>query len=140
MADVIRTVQYFKLAVSDKPGKATRALGALRDARVNLLAFSGFPQGRRAQLDFVPSDPAAFKAAAKQAKLKVKGPKTCFLVEGDDRQGAGAKLTARLADAKINITALQAVVTGAGRYGVIFWVKSRDVKKAAKALGLAEPA
>ena len=72
--------------------------------------------------------------------MKVKGPKTCFLVEGDDRRGAGAKLTARLTDAKINITALQAVSSGGRRYGAILWVKSRDVKKAAKALGLAEPA
>ncbi len=134
--DTIRTVQYFKMGSPDKPGESARTLGVLRDAGVNLLAFSGFPRGRRAQLDFVPADPAAFKAAAKQAKLKVKGPKMCFLAEGDDRPGAGADLTARLASAKINITALQAVAAGAGRYGAILWVKPRDVKKAAKALGI----
>ena len=136
MADTIRTAQYFKLAVPDKPGECTRTLGMLRDAGVNLLAFSGFPRSRRAQLDLVPTDPVAFKAAAKQDKLKAEGPKTCFLVEGDDRQGAGAELTARLAEAKINITALQAVAAGLGRFGAIFWVKPRDVRKAAKALGI----
>lgn len=136
MADTIRLAQYFKMGAADKPGESARALAQLRDAGVNLLAFSGFPRNRRAQLDFVVSDAAAFKAAAKQAKLKVQGPKACFLVEGDDRPGAGAELTARLADAKINITALQAVSAGAGRYGVILWVKPRDVKKAAKAFGV----
>lgn len=136
MADTIHTAQYFKMTAPDKAGEAARALGALRDAGVNLPAFSGFPRGRRAQLDFVVSDAAAFKAAAKQAKLKVQGPKTCFLVEGDDRPGAGAALTEKLASAKINIVALQAVSAGAGRYGAILWVKPRDVKKAAKALGI----
>ena len=136
MADTIRTAQYFKMTAPDKAGEAARALAALRNAGVNLLAFSGFPRGRRAQLDFVVSDAAAFKAVAKQAKLKVKGPKACFLIEGDDRPGAGADLTGRLAAAKVNITALQAVSAGAGRYAAILWVKPSDVKKAARALGI----
>lgn len=136
MTDQIRITQYFKVAVPDKPGEGARTLTALRNAGVNLDAFSGFPRNRRAQLDFVPSDPVAFKAIAKQAKLKVKGPKMCFLAEGEDRPGAGAALMGRLADAKINVTAIQAVCAGAGRYGATFWVKPRDVKKAAKALGI----
>jgi hypothetical protein len=136
MADTIRLAQYFKMKTSNKAGKGASVLAPLRDAKVNLLAFSGFPLKRRAQLDFVPSNPAAFKTAAKKAKLKVRGPKTCFLVEGDDRPGAGARLMARLADAKINVTSLQAISAGGGRYGAILWVKPRDVRKAAKALGI----
>jgi hypothetical protein len=46
----------------------------LKESGVNLVAFSAFPEGRRAQLDFIPADPAAFKQAAKQAKWKVVGP------------------------------------------------------------------
>jgi hypothetical protein len=42
----------------------------------------------------------------------------------------------KLADAKINVTAIQAVTAGMGRYGAIFWVKPRDTNKAAKALGV----
>lgn len=137
MPDTIRTAQYFKIETPDKPGESARTLGALRDAGVNLLAFSGFPRGRRAQLDFVLSDPAPFKAAAKQAKWKIAGPKTCFVVEGDDRPGALVDLASRLASANINITALQAVCAGEGRYGALFWVKARDVKKTAKVLGVA---
>jgi len=79
------------------------------------MAFSGFPRARRGQLDFVPVDAAAFKDAAKQARVKVEGPKTCFLAEGDDRRGAGAELMAKLAEAKINVTALQAICAGNGR-------------------------
>jgi hypothetical protein len=137
MADYVRIASYFKMAAPDKAGEGARALSRLRDAGVNLMAFSGFPRNRRAQLDFVPVDPMAFKAVAKQAKLKVLGPKACFLAEGDDRPGAGAELMSRLAEAKINVTALQAISAGAGRYGAIFWVKPRDVKKVAKLFSIA---
>ena len=136
MADSVRIASYFKMAAPDKPGEGASALGRLRDAGVNLLAFSGFPRNRRAQLDFVPVDPIAFKSVAKEAKLKVLGPKVCFLAEGDDRPGAGAELLSRLAEAKVNVTALQAISAGSGRYGAIFWVKPRDVKKVAKLLGI----
>jgi len=136
MADSVRIASYFKMAAPDKPGEGASALGRLRDAGVNLLAFSGFPRNRRAQLDFVPVDPIAFKSVAKEAKLKVLGPKVCFLAEGDDRPGAGAELLSRLAEAKVNVTALQAISAGSGRYGAIFWVKPRDVKKVAKLFGI----
>lgn len=135
MAETLRTVDYFYVTVPNKPGEGARTLGVLRDAGVNLLAFSGFPEGRGAQLDFVPENPAAFRAAARAAKWKVTGPKRAFLVEGDDRVGAGAALMGKLAEAKINVTAIDAVCAGGGRYGVILWVAPRDVKRAATVLG-----
>ena len=51
--------------------------------------------------------------------------------------GALADLLAKLAEAKINITATDAVCAGADRFGMILWVKPRDVKRAAKAFGIA---
>jgi len=135
MAETIRIVDYFYTEVPDKPGEAARILGQLRDAGVYLLVFSGFPKGRKAQLDFVAPDAAAFKAAAKKAKLKLVGPKKAFVIYGDDRVGVGAELLGKLATAKVNVTATQAIVAGADRFGMILWVKARDVKKAAKVLG-----
>lgn len=135
MADTIQRVQYFYSEVPDKPGEGAKILRMLQEEGINLLALSGFPKGRRAQIDLIPADPAALKAAAKKAKLKLKGPKTGFLVQGDDRVGAVADLVAKLAEAKINITAVDAVSAGFGRYGAILWVKPRDVRKAAELLG-----
>lgn len=136
MADQIRTAQYFKVPIGDKPGELTRMLTPLREAGVNLLAVHAFPRNRRTQVDLVPEDPAAFKNTAKSLKWKPQGPKVCFLVEGDDRPGAMADLTAQLASAKINITAMTGRSSGQGRFGAILWVKARDVKKAAKVFGL----
>ena len=137
MADQIRTAQYFKIPIGDKPGELARMLAPLRDAGVNLLAVHAFPRNRRTQVDVVPEDVTAFKNAAKPFKLKLQGPKICFLVEGDDRPGALADLTRQLALTKINITAVTGRSAGQGRFGAILWVKARDVRRASKAFGIA---
>jgi hypothetical protein len=136
MADTVRLVEYYYITAPDKAGEGARALNTLKAAGVNLVAFSGFPQGRRAQLDFIPADPVAFRQAAKKAKWKVVGPKRGFLVQGEDRVGAVADLLERLGTAKINVTAIDAVCVGDGRYGAMFWVAPKDVKKAAALLGV----
>ena len=135
MAEAVRLLDYFYAEVSDKPGEGARVLGAFQDAGVNLVAFHAFPAGRRAQLDFVPSDPAAFRTAAKRAGLKIVGPKKAFVIDGDDRVGALVNSFAKLGAAKINVTAASAVTAGAVRFGAILWVKPRDVKRAAKVMG-----
>jgi len=137
MTETIRLVDYYYIETPDKPGEAVRILDQLRHAGVFLLAFSGFPKGRRAQLDFVPANAPAFRAAARTAGWKAVGPKKCFLVYGEDRVGVVADLLATLAEAKINLTATQAIMAGADRFGMILWVNPKDVKKAAKALGAA---
>jgi hypothetical protein len=136
MPDTVRLVDYYYVTIADKPGEGARVLSHLRNAGVNLLAAHGFPSGRRSQMDLVPADAGALKAAAKQARWKVTGPKKALLVEGDDRVGALVDYFSRLGAAKVNITASSAIVAGMGRFGAIIWVKGRDVKKAAKALGV----
>jgi hypothetical protein len=135
MADMVKRVDYFYIQVPDKPGEGARALSVLQEAGVNLLAFSGFPEGRRAQLDFVPEDPAAFKQVAKAAGWKVTGPKRAFLVQGEDRVGAIADIVQKLSEARVNIVAIDAVCAGGGRFGAILWVDPRAFVRAGKLLG-----
>jgi hypothetical protein len=137
MADTARLVEYFYVMAPQKPGVGASLLAELRQAGVNLLAFTGFPSGRGAQVDFVPENSAAFRAAAKKAKWKLTGPKRALLLEGDDRPGVIAEIMQKLADAKLNVTAIDALCAGAGRYGAILWVAPRDVTKAARILGAA---
>ena len=137
MADTIRIAQYFYVEIPNQPGVGAAMLATLRDAGVNLLAFSGFPSGRKAQIDFVPENAEAFRAAAKAAKWKLVGPKKVFLISGADRAGAVAELLTRLAQAQINVTAVDAVCASGGAFGAILCVEQRDVAKAAKALGAA---
>ena len=135
MADTVQRVEYFYVQVPNKAGEGARHLTALSEAGINLLAFSGFPEGRGSQLDFVPVDPAAFRGFAKRSKWKLTGPKRAFLLSGDDRIGVIGEVHGKLAAAKINVTAVDAVCAGAGRYGAILWVAGRDYKRATTLLG-----
>jgi prephenate dehydratase len=135
MSDTVRKVDYFYVVVPDRPGEGARVLSALAAEGINLLAFSAFPSARRSQLDLVPEDSAAFKLAAKKLKLKLSPRKTGFLLQGDDRVGAMNETLGKLAGAKINITAMEAVSAGGGRYGAIFWVKPEAVARCARVLG-----
>ena len=101
------------------------------------MAFSGFPEGRKSQLDFIASDGPALVKAAKKAGLEIGKKKTAFLVEGEDRVGAVAAIARTLAEAGINIVSMQAICAGQNRYGGLLWVKPEDVRKAAKLLAAA---
>jgi len=137
MAENIRRVEYYYVVVKDKPGSGAAVLGPLQEAGVNLLAYLGFPAGRgKSQIDLVPENPAVFKYAAQKAGLKLSRAKRAFLVDGDDRIGAVADLTRRLAEAKVNVTAACAAGSGGGRYGMILCVPTASYGKAAKVLGV----
>ena len=86
MTDVIRKVDYFKALVPDRAGEGARILSALLGEGINLLAFTGFPRGRKTQLDFVPEDGPAFRKAARKAGLEVT-KNAAFLVQGEDTSG-----------------------------------------------------
>jgi hypothetical protein len=137
MADGIRKVGYFYFDVEDKPGEGARVLGKLKDAQVNLLAFTAFPSGSgRAQITVVPEKADAFVAASRAAGLTHAEKKECFLVQASDRVGAVFEVLKPLADARINVTASSACSAGGGNYGMIVFVKQPDLPAASKALGL----
>ena len=130
----VRKSSYYSMKVPQRPGAGAQLLAALKAAKVNLLAFTGFPASGGAQVDFIPKDNARFMQAARKAKLKVSGRKTVFLAQGEDRVGALTQVLGRLARAKINVVSLQAVTAGKGRYGAMFWVKAKDVGRASRVL------
>ena len=131
----VRKVDYFVMQVRNRAGEGARLLKALKKHDVGLLAFSAFPQGSGAQVDFVPEDSSAFLAAAKALDWRVSARKLGFLVHGRDKTGALTGVLARLGKAGINVTAIDGVSAGKRRFGAIFWVPSAEVAKAAKVLG-----
>jgi hypothetical protein len=138
MPDEIKRVDYYYASVPNKPGEGARILTALRDAGVNLLGVSAFPHGLRlSQLDLIPEDSTACAKAARSAGLNLSAKKSGFLIQGEDRPGAVAEVVKRLAEANINVTSVQVFCAGSGRYGGMLWVKAPDLRKAAKALGIA---
>jgi prephenate dehydratase len=134
MADTIRKSDYFAIQVPNRPGAGARLLAGLKAEGVNLIAFTGFPNGRNAQIDLVPERTATLRRAAKKLKLRLGKRKTCFVIRGDDRVGALATTMQRLAAARINVTAIDAATAGKGRYGAVFWVKPQNVARARRLL------
>ena len=135
MSNTLRKVDYFYVMLPNRAGQGAKVMTALAAEGVNLLAFSGFPSGGKAQLDLMPENSAKFRKAAKKLGLKVSKRKTGFLYHGDDRVGAMTKILDKLAAAKVNVVAVDAVTSGKGRFGAIFWVKATAVAKASKLLG-----
>jgi len=134
MTHRVRKVNYCKLMVPSRAGQALRILEALRDGGVNLLAFTGFPAGGRAQIDLISDDMAGVRRVAGKHGWRPSPSKRGFLVQGDDEVGAVARVVAKLADAGISMTAMDAVSAGRGRYGMILWVKPAHYGRAARAL------
>ena len=135
MADRVRAVDYYHIRMPDKPGAGAGILALFRKERVSFNAVHAFPDGKRVQVDFVPKDGRKFLRVARKAKLKVSKKKNAFMVEGTDRAGALARVLEMTAGEEINVTAVTAVSGGKGRFGAIFWVKPKDYRRAAKALG-----
>lgn len=135
MANRIRKADYFSMQVPNRAGVGVQLLKGLRDQGVNLLAFTGFPNGRTAQVDLIPENTASLRRAAKKLNLKLGQKKTVFLLQGDDRVGALVTVLEKLAAARISVTAMDAACAGKGRYGAIFWVKPKLVTRAARLIG-----
>jgi hypothetical protein len=135
VADVVRKVEYFSIVVPNTAGKAFGVLSALVSSGVDLLACVGTQRGRRAQIDVVPADAKRFKAAVKKAGLTFTPEKSGFMIQGKDRSGALTDHLKKLGDSEINVTGIEGLSAGEGRWGAIIWVGHEDVRRAARVLG-----
>ncbi len=136
MADSVRKVRYSYVIVPNRTGTGAAVLDRVREAGVNLVAYSGFPgAGGKAQIDLVTDDLAGLRRAAKKGGWRLSSAKKGVLFQGDDRVGAVHRHLAKLAKAKVSVVAADAVAAGKGRYGMILWVKAKDYARAARALG-----
>ena len=131
-----KTINYFSVVVANKSGEASKVLGALKEAGVNLVGFWGYPiKGKKAVLDVAPEDAKAFQKVVKKLGLESSAKKQAIFAAGDDTVGALLEVTSKITAAGINIHAAQAISSGAGRYGAFIQVDEDDFKKAKKAAG-----
>jgi hypothetical protein len=131
----VRKVHYCYVTVPNRPGQGANVLGVLKDAKVNLTAYAGFPtSGGKAQLDLVATSITPIRRIASRNGWRLSKPKKGFLIQGADRPGAVHRHVQRLAQQRINVTAADAVAAGKGRYGMLLWVKNKDYGRAARAL------
>lgn len=134
MVDTVRKVEHFSTLVPNRPGQAFKVLSTLVSAGIDLLACTGTPRGRRAQIEVVPEDSRKLRAAARKAGLEFEARRTGYFIRGTDRPGALASHLAKLAAREIDVTGIDALTAGKGRWAAIIWVAPRDVASATKAL------
>lgn len=135
MLERVKHVEYYYTIVANRPGEARKLLDFLSERTVNLLAFHAYPAGAgKTQIDLFPEDPEVLQAAAKDAGIPLVGPRTAFLLQGEDRIGALYDVHLKLANAGINVEACSGVVDGSGRFGYLIWVAPEDLEETSRVL------
>lgn len=137
MAHTIRRVEYFHTTVQDRPGEALKALSALADLGIDLLAFTAIPAGMlQTQLTIFPADAMKLSSHGARAGLTLEGPHPALLVHAENVPGDLVAIHERLYEADVNVYQSTGVSGGSGRYGYIIHVRPSEFEKAAQALGV----
>ncbi len=131
----ISKATYFKASLEDKPGALLNIVQELKAKNIGLCGLWGYAtHDGKGELYALPKDASKLKRLWKTKRILMEEG-TCFWITGADRTGALVKHLEALAKAGVNLTATDAVGIG-GKFASIIWVKPKDVKKAAKALGV----
>ena len=137
MTEAVQRGEYYYTTVDNEPGVLYRLLDHFQEKGVGFFAFTAFPLAdNQSQLDFFPIDVDEFLDAAKEAGLDLIGPKSAFVVQGEDATGALVSYHQRLSEAGINVHAANGVSDGSGGFGYVLWVNPEDFDEAAKHVGL----
>ncbi|MBM4162759.1 MAG: hypothetical protein FJ217_16905 [Ignavibacteria bacterium] len=127
-------VKFFKINLENKPGALLKILSELKAKNMGLSGLWGFAtRSEQAELYVVPKNPEKVRSLWTSSGLLVEEG-TGFWLKGTDRTGALVAHLASLADAGVNIDAIDAVAVS-GKFGSFIWVAPADIEKAAKALG-----
>ena len=117
------------LTLESKPGVLARIARALADAGVNITGLCAAEAAGRGKIRLVVSDPAKAKEALKAAKLRC-GEEAALAVTIEDRPGALARVTEKLAQAKINVKCAYATTAGGASATVILSVANAEKAQA----------
>ena len=124
-------------SMEDEIGGLSNMLGGLSDAGVNLdfvIARRSPDQPGRGVLFVTPLEGDDQIAAAKELGFNITRTVSSVRIEGDDKPGAGAEISKKLADAGLNLRGFSAAVLG-GRYIVYIGLDSEeDADKAVEVL------
>ncbi len=125
---------YLKATLEDRPGRLLSIMEDLKRRKLGLNGLWGFSKSEgKADLFVVPKDPQKVREAWKAAGILVEEGEGLFL-RGADKTGALLKSLKAIADAGVNINAINGIAVG-GYYGSFVWVGSDQLAKAASALG-----
>jgi prephenate dehydratase len=124
----------FAFALPNRPGELARITATLRQAGINLLGLWGYAEGEeRPHVSCVPESPEQFRRFAAQQKLECEEGHALYMI-GDDKPGALHEALEKIAQAKINVEAIECVAAG-NRFGCFLWASDSDWSALTRTLG-----
>lgn len=126
---IVKTTQLY-IKTANRPGELAKILSVLGKAKIDTLACAGYSRGREGRVMIVTENNTRAAGLIKKAGYSLRKDPV-VVVTGKNKAGAGAKITARLAAAKINLSGMYAASAGK-KYLVVF--QAANVGKLAAAL------
>jgi hypothetical protein len=126
-----RTTQL-TVSLTSRPGVLAQLAQTLADAGVNIASLSADAVSGRGKIRLIVNDPARARRALRRAKYRV-SEEPAFVVRMQNKPGALARVTTKLAKARINIKGAYATTAGRGGASVVLTVG--NAAKARKILG-----
>lgn len=127
-----RTTQ-FTLSLVSRPGTLAALARTLAEAGVNITALSAPEASGRGKVRLLVNDPARARRALRRAGYRAT-EHPAFALRLRNKPGALARLTARVAKARINVRSVYATASGRGSAVVVLTVGGNP-SKARRVLG-----
>jgi len=121
------------LSLASKPGTLAAVARTLADAGVNVTALSAAEASGRGKIKLLVNDAVRAKRALRKAKYRV-NEEPAFVLRLQNKPGALARVTGRLAKERINIRSIYATTVGRGSAAVVLTVGGNP-SKARRVLG-----
>lgn len=130
---IVTRITYFMADLEDKSGSLLKVMQDLKAQNIALAGLWGFStQKKTGRLYVVPENADELRNVWESAGL-LSGEGIGFFITGENRTGVLNESLDALANAGINIDAIDAIAVG-GQFGSFIWVDASDVEKTAKAL------
>jgi hypothetical protein len=137
MSLTITKVDVWAAEIADTPGGLAKLLGALAGAGADLecvIARRDPTKTGKSVAFLTPVKGANARKAAKSEGLAPAEKLATLKVEGDDTPGSGARITATIAEAGVNLRGVSGAVIGGKFVAYLGFDTAADATKAARAL------
>ena len=123
-----KKIELLTVQLEPKPGTLEKVYAAFREAKVNIIATWAYQMGpESAQAHFYASDVGKAKGVLEKLGRSPKVEHACY-VEGTDEVGRYHDLLKKIADAKVNIEATDAIAVG-GKFATLFFAQPDAIAK-----------
>ncbi|MDP2886251.1 MAG: hypothetical protein Q8P51_14650 [Ignavibacteria bacterium] len=128
-----KRVAYFKAKIEDKPGALLALAKDLKEKKLDLISLKGFGHAGQGEILVIAKRPEKLRDAWKATgALTEEG--VAFFLSGADKTGALVAGLDAIANAGVNLVAIEALAVG-GKFGAVLWVAPGDLDKTAQVLG-----